>query len=284
MFGKIASLLSVLGVGLYFTGWIYRWAYFSYFQLEVTTLDLPFESFLIVPIQVFFGNISGGDFSTLFRTIKIAIATFIIIIISFKIIQFFTQKLANIINQIISCLLRKTLKTKHHRINRTLLSFPNFQPVNDQKYDKVLINEIVVVAWLLTALFILGQNQGKIDAIRDSRNETSSLPVVTLITPENQLPLGRKVDDTGDDPKVGSFRVIGDLELYEELLLQDYNDKTKPKPLQIIWRLLIDRDGQYYIFPSLPDNAPPNAHPQVVVIQQSDRGEYIVILSPEAAP
>ncbi|NEO52674.1 MAG: hypothetical protein F6K54_06040 [Okeania sp. SIO3B5] len=284
MFGKIASLLTVLGVGLYFTGWIYRWAYFSYFQLEVTTLDLPFESFLIVPIQVFLGNISSGDISTILRTIKIAIATFIIIIISFKIIQFFTQELANIINQIISWLLRKTLKTKHHRINRTLLSFPNFQPVNDQKYDKVLINEIVIVTWLLTALFVLGQNQGKVDAIRDSRNETSSLPVVTLITPENKLPLGRKIDDTGDDPKVGSFRVIGDLELYEELLLQDYNDKTKPQPLQIIWRLLIDRDGQYYIFPSLPKNAPSNAHPPVVVIQQSDRGEYVVILSPEAAP
>ncbi|NES76305.1 MULTISPECIES: hypothetical protein [Okeania] len=50
------------------------------------------------------------------------------------------------------------------------------------------------------------------------------------------------------------------------------------------WRLLIDRDGQYYIFPSLPKNAPPNAHPPVVVIQQSDRGEYVVILSPEAPP
>ncbi|MDY7004179.1 MAG: hypothetical protein SWX82_09545 [Cyanobacteriota bacterium] len=213
MLGRIAGLLSLLGIGLYFTGWIYRWAYFGYFQLEVTTLDLPFESFLIVPIQVFFGNISSGDFSTIWRSIWIAIATFIVIIISFKIIQFFTQELANIINQIISSLLRITLKTKHHRINRTLLLFPNFQPVNDEKYDKVLINEIVIVTWLLTALFFLGQSQGKVDAIRDSRNETSFLPVVTLITPENQLPLGRKVDDIGDDPNVGSFRIIGDLEL-----------------------------------------------------------------------
>ncbi|NEP85939.1 MAG: hypothetical protein F6K18_03400 [Okeania sp. SIO2C2] len=142
-------------------------------------------------------------------------------------------------------MLRKTLKTKHHRINRTLLSFPNFQAVNHQKYDKVLINEIVIVTWLLTALFFLGQSQGKIDAIRDSRNETSFLPVVTLITPENRLPLGRKVDDTGDDPNVGSFRVIGDLELYKELLQQDYNNKTDPNYPQVVWRLLIDRDGQY---------------------------------------
>ncbi|NEP85938.1 MAG: hypothetical protein F6K18_03395 [Okeania sp. SIO2C2] len=91
MLGRIAGLLSLLGIGLYFTGWIYRWAYLAYFQLEVTTLDLPFESFLIVPIQVFFGHISSGDISTIWRTIWIAIATFIIIIISFKIIQFFTQ-------------------------------------------------------------------------------------------------------------------------------------------------------------------------------------------------
>ncbi|WP_293120164.1 hypothetical protein [Okeania sp. SIO1I7] len=99
MFGRIASLLTVLGVGLYFTGWIYRWAYFAYFQLEVTTLDLPFESFLIVPIQVFFGNIYSGDFSTFFRTIGIAIASLIIVPNIFHLIKFFTQKLDKILNK-----------------------------------------------------------------------------------------------------------------------------------------------------------------------------------------
>jgi hypothetical protein len=55
--GKFASVVGLLGASLYFTGCIYRWAYYSFFQLEVTTLDLPVESFLLVPIQVLFGNI-----------------------------------------------------------------------------------------------------------------------------------------------------------------------------------------------------------------------------------
>ena len=50
MFSKLASLLTILGVGLYFTGWIYRWAYFAFFKLEVTKLDLPIKSFFIAPI------------------------------------------------------------------------------------------------------------------------------------------------------------------------------------------------------------------------------------------
>ncbi|MGD1703507.1 hypothetical protein [Dapis sp. BLCC M229] len=288
MLGKIASLLSFLGIGLYFTGWVYRWAYFGYFQLEVTTLDLPFESFLIAPIQVFLGNISIGDFSTIWRTIRIGIFTFIIIIIVIQvnliILKFCRNKLTDIINKWRLKLLNWSLKTKHHKITRPFQSFLYLKQFNFIRYDKVLINEIIMVSWLLTALFFLGQSQGKVDAIRDARNETSLLPVVTLITPENQLPLGRKISDLTDDPNRSSFRAIGDLELYEKLLERDYNNKTDDNFPKVVWRLLIDRNGQYYIFPSLPKNAPSNARPPVVVIQQNGDGEYIVILSPEAPP
>ncbi|NEO54179.1 MAG: hypothetical protein F6K54_14470 [Okeania sp. SIO3B5] len=286
MFARIASLLTVLGVGLYFTGWIYRWAYFSYFQLEVTTLDLPVESFLIAPIQVFFGNLSGGDFSTFFRTIGIAIASLIIVPNIFHLIKFLTNKLDKILNEWRFKLLKWSLKTKRHKITRYLQSFLYFQQFNYQKYDKPLIDEIVVTFWLLTTLFFIAQTQGKIDAIRDSRSDTSFLPVVTLITPENKLPLGRKADKEKltEDPNTSNFRIIGDIELYEQLLLRDYNNKTDPNFPQVIWRLLFDTDGQYYIFPSLSKNDQANARPPVVVIQQSDRGEYVVILSPEAPP
>ncbi len=285
MFPRIASLLTVLGVGLYFTGWIYRWAYYSYFQLEVTTLDLPVESFLIAPIQIFFGNLSGGDFSTFFRTIGIAIASFLIVPIIFYLIQLFTQKLDKFLNNW-GLKILKNLNNKHIKIPRNIQLLFYYQQFNFQRYDKALINEIVVTFWLLTTLFFLGQTQGNLDAMRDSRSDTSFLPIVTLITPENQLPLGRKVDKDKltDDPNINNFRIIGDIELYEELLLRDYNNKTDPNFPQVIWRLLFDTDGQYYIFPSLPKDAPSNARPPVVVIQQSQGGEYIVILSPEAPP
>ncbi|MEG3844564.1 hypothetical protein QT986_30580, partial [Microcoleus sp. herbarium14] len=54
--GNFASVVGLLGAALFFTGWIYRWSYFSCFQLNVITLDLPVESFFIVPLQVFLGD------------------------------------------------------------------------------------------------------------------------------------------------------------------------------------------------------------------------------------
>ncbi len=282
MLGKIAGLLGLFGAGLYFTGWVYRSTYFDYFQLEVNTLNLPYESFLIESIQLFLGNLIVGDFATIWRIIWVAITTFIMIKISFRIIEFCSQELVNILNKCHSSLLRWSLKSKCRKVTRALLSLQNIKSVNYKKYDKTLIDELVIVIWLLTALFFLGQSQGKVDAMQDARNETSSLPVVTLMIPENQLPLGRKISDLTDDPNRSSFRAIGDLELYKKLLERDYNNKTDDNFPKVIWRLLFDTDGQYYIFPSLPKDAPSNARPPVVVIQQSDRGEYIVILSPEA--
>ncbi|MEG4857246.1 hypothetical protein QUB75_06105 [Microcoleus sp. K1-B6] len=43
--GTFASILGLLSAALFFTGWIYRWAYFGFFQLEVTTLDLGASQF-----------------------------------------------------------------------------------------------------------------------------------------------------------------------------------------------------------------------------------------------
>ena len=54
--GNFAGLIGVLGIFIYFIGWVYRWAYFGFFALELNTLNLPHESFLIVPIQIIFGN------------------------------------------------------------------------------------------------------------------------------------------------------------------------------------------------------------------------------------
>jgi len=53
---RFASLIGLLGVSLFFTGWIYRWVYYLKFHLEVTTLEFSVESFLIVPMQVLFAD------------------------------------------------------------------------------------------------------------------------------------------------------------------------------------------------------------------------------------
>ena len=54
--GNFASVIGLLGAALFFTGWIYRWSYFSSFHLNIITLDLPVESFFLVPLQVFLGD------------------------------------------------------------------------------------------------------------------------------------------------------------------------------------------------------------------------------------
>ncbi len=161
MFGKLASLLTLIGAALYYTGWIYRWAYFAFFQLEVTTLDLPVESFLIVPIQVFFGNLYAGDFSTLGRTVVVAIATIIILIPVFlKFLQFTSTQLTNFWNQ----WRRRSLqfiKRKKPKFARIYSLIPNLKPIS---YKHSLIDELVTIAGVLTAIFILARQQGIVDA------------------------------------------------------------------------------------------------------------------------
>jgi hypothetical protein len=94
----------LLGAALYFTGWIYRWRYFGFFQLEVTTLDLPLESFLMVPLQVFFGN----NWAIAKTFLAFTIAGFLLLIA-----KLFIPEMANFVNS-------WRLKTIHYTLNRQL--------------------------------------------------------------------------------------------------------------------------------------------------------------------
>ncbi len=273
--GRFASILGLLGTALYFTGWIYRWAYFAFFQLDVKTLDLPLQSFLIVPLQVFFGNRG-----TIFWSAIAALLTAILIQITLRVIKFFSTELAAYLNQVRWLLTQWSLKHRLPWLTRRLQSIGNFQPI---KYHKSFIDEIVIVAWILAALFWFARLQGTADARRDAVNETSTLPAFTLITPEERLGLGRKLNDLTDNPPPKRFRVIGDRELYQQWLGRELNNKTNPDSPEIVWRFLMNRNGQIYIFPALPKNSPPNRRPPVLVIQESNNGQ-MMILSPEVPP
>lgn len=72
--------MAILAFFLYFTGWIYRWAYFAFFQLQVTTIDFSIESFFFVPLQVFFGDIQ----KTIINIIIIALIILVIWLIFSK--------------------------------------------------------------------------------------------------------------------------------------------------------------------------------------------------------
>ncbi|NJR74465.1 MAG: hypothetical protein HC773_14090 [Scytonema sp. CRU_2_7] len=51
--GAFAGSVGLFSIALYFTGWIYRWAYYGFFRIELNALNLPAQSFFFVPIQVF---------------------------------------------------------------------------------------------------------------------------------------------------------------------------------------------------------------------------------------
>lgn len=272
--GIFASLLGVLGIFIYFTGWIYRWAYFSFFQIEVTTLEFPLESFLIVPIQVFIGNISAFWKSLL---------SFVLIIFCIRV----TLSVSNYIHKYLLIISEKfnrrrylDFSKQHHsrnsyRIAKELQLIANF-------ISHPLREEIVTVSWVLIILFFLARHQGIIDARRDAINNTSTRPVITLIVKSDDVALGRNLNDLLTNPSLKDYRIFGDKGLFDNIRGQELNDNTYPNQ-PIIWRLLIKNNDWIYLFKTLPANATNNQRPFVLAIRESESGNQLLILSPEAS-
>ncbi|GAB1541698.1 hypothetical protein NUACC21_43700 [Scytonema sp. NUACC21] len=255
--GRFASLVGLLGVALYFTGWVYRWAYYGFFQVQVSTLDLPLESFLIVPLQVFF-----GDLSVVSKTVLAFVIAVILIKLTIWLIQPLKPKAASNQNKLFA--ITQKFRQFLHRLLKSIFPRP-------------LLNEIVVVAWVLTVLFYLAKLQGTIDARRDAVNNTSLLPIVTLVTQENQLGLGRKLDDLLTNPSLKGYRIIGDKVIFDKLRGRETNDTANPADA-IVWRLLIKRGGWIYLFQSLPPNSTDTVRPYVLIVRESDGGDQLLIL------
>ncbi len=53
---KLAGSLGLLAIALFFTGWVYRWHYYTYFQVEPSSLDLSGESTSFAALSLLFGN------------------------------------------------------------------------------------------------------------------------------------------------------------------------------------------------------------------------------------
>jgi len=276
--GKIASVVGLLGAALFFTGWIYRWSYFYFFQLELTTLDLPAQSFLIVPIQVFLGD-GWAILKSVVALIFIAIA----INITLWLIQKINSVVSDKINRWRSHIINYCERRKRFWWARQLKSLAQFNSINIDsiKFLRSLVDEVVVVSWILIILFWLASWQGIADARRDAR-QNSTLPVVTLVTPENRSPLGRKLEDEFTNPALKGYRIIGDRGLFKKILGREETDTSNPKN-PIVWRLLMERGGWIYLFPALPPNSKPNDRPIVIAIQEGQLSQYLMILSGETS-
>jgi len=266
LLGSFAGLVGIFSIFLYFIGWIYRWAYFGFFQIEVTSLNLPIQSFLLVPLQAVL-----GDLWIFLRAILVLIVTVLLIKATIW---------------LISSPKASTSQSPISRLTQNLHSFWLFKPLRSfaELFPKPLRYEIVVVFWILAALFWLGRWQGNADAYRDALNNTSTRPIVTLVSPSNKIALGRNLDDLLTNPPLKGSRIIGDVEQFKRILGRETNDATNPKQ-PIVWRLLIENNNWVYLFPAMLPGAKSDERPPILAVNTSDGRVQLLILSrPKVLP
>ena len=112
---------------------------------------------------------------------------------------------------------------------------------------------------------------------RQDAGINSSLSAVTLVISENKLGFGQKQNSL-DQPT--GLQIIGDYQRYEDIVKRPTNDPNN----QRVWRIVIDQGGYFYIFRTLPPNAPPKARPVILAVQGSLNGDQLWIFSPEPMP
>jgi hypothetical protein len=280
---QFISLIVLLAAALYFTGWTYRWAYFALFHVEVISLNLPVESFYIAAFQALF-----GEPSTILRTclgfLLACLGTLLTLAIYTTLRTITFQIYLN---------LRKSIERQLRRprsmpllvpmirfiLRKRLLLNLRLTELNSIQFVTSLIDELIIVLWVLATLFLLAQWQGNSDAWKDAVNETSFLPVVTLLMPEGNAALGRNLHNSTSDPS--GFRVIGDRQRYNELVGKEITETDNPNnsdQLPRVWRLLIDRESSFYIFPALPEKEKHCSVP-VLVVRKSGLGDQLMILT-----
>lgn len=277
LFSKLASLVFLLAAGLYFTGWTYRWVYFGLFQIEVSSLNLPLESFYLAAIQGLFGS-----FSAIVRSVLATFGATIAIHFSLWFIDRCVKTIIKpILNWIRSRLLRFANKRSRSWLAKELYSFADFSSLRlvSVQFIRSLIDELVIVFWALAILLWLARQQAYFDAKADVMNETSTLPVITIVASEENMLMGRKPEDKEDNPT--GIRIVGDERRYINFLGKELTEIDDTKDDRV-WRLLLNRNGYFYIFPA-PTNQEFNAFPTTIMIHEGSNGDRLVILSPQAS-
>ena len=265
--GGFASILSLLGITLFFSGWIYRWAYFSYFSLDVNAQPYTAQSCLFVPIQIYLGRPSN-----LLKTLLVVLALPLLISLSVRMLNGLHEWITNL------CCRLPWVRSHPIRIG-----LPASGSDERQRFIASLLDEAVIVAWVLTALFLLSKHQGLADARRDSVEGRSTLPAVSLVLPQGEGILAqdlRLLEDNGapiPDPPLANHALIGDLNLARDLRATSLSDGER----QQVWRLLTqETEGWLYLIRTLPPTAPAKERPMVLAIPNAKQGQAL-ILSPE---
>jgi hypothetical protein len=275
LFGQLIGVLGLLGAVLFFAGWIYRWAYFTYFQIDIGTLDLPLQSFLIVPIQVFLGN--NAEILRSLILFVFAACTIYATLWLLRSVTLSTERRFGADPYPILPPARRR-QSWLARLWKILVESNPIQR-DSLKLLESFLKEIVIVAWILVFLFWYAQWRGVMDAERDAHHCTSTLPAVALVAPIEKIPVTRQLGNVDLLPSLDRFGIIGDWQLFDDLRLETAN-RTNPKVPPRVWRLLLEYGRWIYVFPALPPNTNSELRPPVLAIQQG-LGDQLMILRPE---
>ncbi|WP_413171535.1 hypothetical protein [Anabaena azotica] len=305
---SFASLLAVLSIFVYFSGWIYRWAYYGFFELEITSIQLPFESFFIVPVQIFL-----GDTLKLLQTSLLIICLYVVINFTLWLIKETNSNDHKNTHTLILLPAKVYLINNESKHKSTL---PQTSNIKSQKISykwkhfsqqlhefyllrklrsftktlsQPLSKDIVIVSWVLTALFCFSYYQGHADAVRDAVNQTSTRPIVTLVTKKENLAIGRNLVDpqvTKELDKLLSkpsspndFRIVGDVNQFYLIWRSPTNDMITNPEEPTVWRLLIQTDKWVYLFPALSSKRKSYNRPPLLIINTDQSQIQLLILS-----
>lgn len=279
LFSKLFSVVTLITASLFFVGWIYRWAYYGYFQVDIESLSLSPQSFIILPIQVFFGTwISILQTIALIAGISVIIY-FVIWLLRSAETPIEDQLAVGEIHPLVVPPRRRRLPL--HRF-RDRLRASNPLRFGVFTWLESFLNEVVAIGIILICLFWFAQYRGNVDAKRDAYHCTSTLPAVTVILPSEKNVLGRQFNDLdtlASPERQAAFSIIGDLSLFEALQQESLNDEP-PEAIPKIWRLLVKGGGWLYVFqPVDRGDASESLHPAVLGIRESF-GDQMVILRP----
>jgi hypothetical protein len=262
--GTLAGSVGLLAIALVFSGWIYRWRYYTFFQVDPTHLGFSVESTSLAAFSLLF----RGPLAVA-RTLGALVFALAGILLTFQGIRVCRAGLAPPLRRL-------------RRERRRWGPGPSITLSRGQRRELrrigALLQELVIGLWLVLVLHQLASWQGVADARRDATTETSTLPLVTLAMKEPNAVIGRNLDQPFANP--AGVRVFGSRERYEALLGSELN----PADQRTTWRLLADTGHQLLVIPTLPKAQTMSKAPPVVLFNTNDQSPPVVILSPNPTP
>jgi hypothetical protein len=259
---SFASLIGVIGLLLYYSGWIYRWSYLDFFAVNINAFSFGSESFVLVTLQTFLGDWQ--------RIIMFAILVLFTIIV-IRLILFALQYA----NKVRRELRYRPISLLQLRLLRVLNGFKWVTGF----LSKNVIDDLIIVSIILVSLFYFSSYQGRADAMRDVLDSSSTRPMITIVGSEDKLLLGKLPNDpTLDSPK-DKIKIIGDIDAFDEIISSGISDVKKGST----WRLLGESGNWLYLYKSLDKNHPKNnisnTRPYVVVVNTGDGRVQFRIIS-----